>query len=125
MNILLQYTVIKHFLYMIIETRGQTPRLCRFIRYIRVVYGILNVAHMKNTCVFIMMGVESMSDKNFDLNYIVEMKKPHPCGENEWRIIRMGMDIRIKCLGCDHSVMLPRREFERKMKKIIQKANAE
>lgn len=94
----------------------------------RVVYGILNVAHMKNacknTCVFIRMGVDSMSDKFFEINDVVEMKKPHPCGENEWRIIRMGMDIRIKCLGCDHSVMLPRREFERKMKKIIQKANA-
>lgn len=64
-----------------------------------------------------------MSGKEFELNDIVEMKKPHPCGENKWRIIRMGMDIRIKCLGCDHSVMLPRREFERKMKKIIEKAD--
>lgn len=65
-----------------------------------------------------------MSRKEFELNDIVEMKKPHPCGENKWRIIRMGMDIRIKCLGCDHSVMLPRREFERKMKKIIKKAES-
>ena len=72
----------------------------------------------------IRMEGNSMSGKEFELNDIVEMKKPHPCGENKWRIIRMGMDIRIKCLGCDHSVMLPRREFERKMKKILEKADS-
>ncbi|ECX5862824.1 DUF951 domain-containing protein, partial [Listeria monocytogenes] len=55
-------------------------------------------------------------------NDIVEMKKPHPCGTNRFKIIRMGMDIRIKCEGCGHSVMIPRREFERKVKKILVKA---
>ncbi len=50
------------------------------------------------------------------------MKKPHPCGVNQFQVIRMGMDIRIKCEGCGHSVMLPRREFERKVKRIIRKA---
>ena len=54
------------------------------------------------------------------LNDIVEMKKEHPCHKsNEWKIIRMGADIRIKCEGCQHSVMIPRREFEKKMKKVI------
>ncbi len=61
-----------------------------------------------------------MNDKQFDLHDIVSMKKPHPCGENRWKIIRMGMDIRIKCLGCEHSVMLPRKEFARKVKKILE-----
>lgn len=61
-----------------------------------------------------------MASKQFELNDIVEMKKPHPCGENSWKIVRMGMDIRIKCMGCDHSVMLPRREFIKKMKKVIE-----
>lgn len=60
-----------------------------------------------------------MNDKKFAKNDIVEMKKPHPCGENKWKIIRMGMDIRIKCLGCNHRVMLPRREFTKRMKKVI------
>jgi hypothetical protein len=60
-------------------------------------------------------------EKDFALNDVVEMKKQHPCGSNEWKIIRMGMDIRIKCLGCDHSVMIPRREFSRKLKKILVK----
>lgn len=63
-----------------------------------------------------------MERKQFALGDIVEMKKPHPCGVNSWKIIRMGADIRIKCTGCDHSVMLPRLEFERKMKKILNPA---
>ncbi|MFC3886310.1 DUF951 domain-containing protein [Bacillus songklensis] len=62
-----------------------------------------------------------MANKEFGLFDVVEMKKPHPCGVNRWKIIRMGMDVRIKCEGCTHSVMLPRREFERKMKKVLVK----
>jgi hypothetical protein len=57
--------------------------------------------------------------KQFVLGDIVEMKKQHPCGTNAWKVIRMGADIRIKCTGCDHSVLLPRLEFERKMKKVL------
>ncbi|MRG87964.1 DUF951 domain-containing protein [Salinibacillus xinjiangensis] len=60
--------------------------------------------------------------KQFGLHDLVEMKKPHPCGTNQWKIIRMGMDIRIKCEGCQHSVLIPRKTFEKKVKKIIAKA---
>lgn len=60
-----------------------------------------------------------MQKKKFDLGDIVQMKKPHPCGTNAWRIIRMGMDIRLKCTGCQHSVLLPRPYFERRLKKVL------
>ena len=63
-----------------------------------------------------------MDVKTFELGDIVEMKKQHPCGTNEWKVIRMGADVRIKCEGCQHSVMIPRREFEKKMKKVMKKA---
>ncbi|EPD50911.1 DUF951 domain-containing protein [Paenisporosarcina sp. FSL H8-0542] len=63
-----------------------------------------------------------MNTKSFELGDIVEMKKQHPCGTNEWKIIRTGADVRIKCEGCQHSVMIPRREFEKKMKKVIKAA---
>lgn len=66
-------------------------------------------------------GNVMMSDKQFGLNDIVEMKKQHPCGENRWKIIRMGADIRIKCLGCDRSVLIPRSEFTKKLKRILEK----
>ena len=65
-----------------------------------------------------------MSTKEFGLHDIVEMKKQHPCGENKWKIIRMGADIRIKCLGCERSVMIPRSEFSKKLKKILEKAES-
>ena len=58
----------------------------------------------------------------YDLHDIVEMKKPHPCGENRWEIIRMGMDIKIQCTKCGRLIMLQRREFDKKMKKVLEKA---
>lgn len=60
-----------------------------------------------------------MEAKEFGIYDVVQMKKAHPCGTNEWQIIRLGMDIRIKCQGCGHSVMIPRRDFVRKMKKVL------
>ncbi|GEL07573.1 DUF951 domain-containing protein [Salisediminibacterium halotolerans] len=65
-----------------------------------------------------------MGKAAYDLYDIVEMKKGHPCGENRWKIIRLGMDIRMKCTGCGHSVMLPRKEFEKKLKRVLEKADA-
>ncbi|MFD1176578.1 DUF951 domain-containing protein [Paenibacillus puldeungensis] len=60
-----------------------------------------------------------MERKEFQLGDIVLMKKNHPCGCNEMEIIRMGMDIRIKCVGCKHSVLIPRAKFEKNMRKVL------
>lgn len=57
----------------------------------------------------------------YELNSIVEMKKPHACGEKHFKVIRLGADIRIKCEGCGRSVMIPRQDFNKKLKKMIQK----
>ena len=56
---------------------------------------------------------------NYKLGSIVIMKKAHPCGHNEWEITRLGADIKIKCLGCGRSIMLPRIDFNKKIKKIV------
>ncbi|MDO3413235.1 DUF951 domain-containing protein [Saccharibacillus sp. CPCC 101409] len=66
-----------------------------------------------------------MERKVFGLGDIVQMKKPHPCGSSEMEIIRMGMDIRIKCVGCQHSVLIPRAKFEKNLKKVLKSAAAE
>ncbi|CAM3630543.1 DUF951 domain-containing protein [Marinicrinis lubricantis] len=63
-----------------------------------------------------------MEKKSFALGDRVQMKKTHPCGTNEMEIIRMGMDIRIKCTGCGHSVLMPRSQFEKKLKKVLKTA---
>lgn len=65
-----------------------------------------------------------MERKTFQLGDIVLMKKNHPCGSNEMEIIRMGMDIRIKCVGCKHSVLIPRAKFEKNMRKVLRSAAA-
>lgn len=60
-----------------------------------------------------------MESKQYGLGDIVELKKPHPCGTNAWKVIRLGMDIRIKCTGCEHSVLIPRSHFEKRLKKVL------
>lgn len=60
-----------------------------------------------------------MDDKKYELGTKLIMKKSHPCGENLWEIVRLGADIKIKCLGCSHVVMIPRVEFNKKIKKIV------
>ena len=57
----------------------------------------------------------------FELGQIVKLKKKHPCGSFEWEILRVGADFRLRCLGCDHQVMLPRTTVERNLKGIRDK----
>lgn len=57
---------------------------------------------------------------NYKLGSIVEMKKQHPCGTNKWEITRIGADIKFKCIACDRTIMLPRIEFNKKLKKVIE-----
>ena len=58
-------------------------------------------------------------NKEYNLNSIVMMKKEHPCGCSEFQITRIGADIKIKCCNCGRSIMLPRIEFNKKIKKVI------
>lgn len=49
---------------------------------------------------------------------IVKLKKPHPCGSSEWEILRVGIDFRLKCIGCEHQIMITRKQTEKSIKKI-------
>ena len=55
---------------------------------------------------------------------VVQMRKPHPCGGDTWRVVRLGAEIGIRCLTCDRKVMLPRAEFERRIKQFVSRGNA-
>ena len=55
---------------------------------------------------------------NFEVGDIVKLKKPHPCGSKQWRVLRTGMDFKLKCLGCGHEVMLPRSKAEKNIRTI-------
>jgi hypothetical protein len=53
------------------------------------------------------------------LGDVVRLKKKHPCGSDQWRVVRLGADIGIKCLGCQRRVLLERAVFERRVKEFI------
>ena len=60
-------------------------------------------------------------NKEYNVGSIVIMKKGHPCGENKWEVIKTGADIRIKCKKCGRLVIIPRIEFNKKIKKVLEK----
>ena len=49
---------------------------------------------------------------------IVKLKKQHPCGSHEWEVLRIGADFRVKCRGCEHQIMIPRKTLEKSVKEI-------
>ncbi len=49
---------------------------------------------------------------------VLTMKKPHPCGSKQWKVLRTGMDFKLKCAGCGHEVMLPRAKAEKNIRVI-------
>ncbi len=53
---------------------------------------------------------------------ILKLKKQHPCGSKEWEVLRIGADFRLKCLGCSHQIMVPRKSVEKNIKEIREKA---
>lgn len=68
-----------------------------------------------------------VKSEDYTLNDIVEMKKPHPCASKSklFQIIRLGADIKIKCQGCGNIIMLPRNDFNAKVKKVIKEDTSE
>jgi hypothetical protein len=54
-----------------------------------------------------------------NLDDIVRLRKPHPCGSFEWKVTRLGADIGLECTGCQRRVMLPRRQLARRLKMIV------
>lgn len=61
-----------------------------------------------------------MADR-FDVGDRIRMKKPHPCGSFEWEVLRTGADFRLKCAGCGHQIMVPRKLVERNTRQITKK----
>ena len=55
---------------------------------------------------------------------VVRLRKPHPCGGYDWQVVRIGADIGLKCQTCDHRVLLTRREFEKRVKTFVLRAQA-
>lgn len=56
---------------------------------------------------------------DLELDDLLRLRKPHPCGSTDWVVVRLGADIGLKCLGCGRRILLPRREVVRRMKKRL------
>ncbi|SHK72772.1 hypothetical protein SAMN02745136_03189 [Anaerocolumna jejuensis DSM 15929] len=52
---------------------------------------------------------------------VVKLKKQHPCGSYLWEVLRIGMDFRLKCEGCGHQIMIPRKQVEKNLRQLIRK----
>lgn len=56
---------------------------------------------------------------DIQLGDILVMKKAHPCGQKQWKVLRVGADFRLKCLGCGHEVMVARFKAEKNIRQVI------
>jgi hypothetical protein len=55
---------------------------------------------------------------------LVRLRKHHPCGSYEWRVVRIGADIGLKCQVCGRRVLMDRRTFQKRVKKVIQRSGS-
>jgi hypothetical protein len=62
---------------------------------------------------------------DLQINDVVRLRKPHPCGGYEWKIVRLGADIGLECCTCQRRVLLTRRELARRLKAIVSRESHE
>jgi len=53
---------------------------------------------------------------NFEIGDVIKLKKQHPCGSSEWEVLRVGIDFRLKCMGCGHMIMVSRKLVEKNIR---------
>jgi hypothetical protein len=63
--------------------------------------------------------------QDIQVDDLVRLRKPHPCGSYEWRVVRIGADIGLKCQVCGRRVLLDRRNFQKRVKKVIHRDGGE
>ena len=96
----------------------------RISRIIYILAGIWCTASLARTCLWLYNiaiscgGVFLMDEIRLD--DVVQMRKTHPCGSDRWTVIRIGADIKIKCLGCGRIVMMDRETFVKRRKKTLE-----
>jgi hypothetical protein len=56
---------------------------------------------------------------DLNLDDILRLRKPHPCGSYQWKVVRLGADIGLECLGCSRRILLPRRKLARRLKNVV------
>ena len=66
-------------------------------------------------------NTDNKGDKKMDIRTgdMITLRKQHPCGSKDWQVLRIGADFRLKCIGCEHQIMLPRTQVEKGIKNIV------
>lgn len=84
----------------------------------------LNCDIMQRVFIYFVQGEGDIPmEEKMQVGDIIKMKKQHPCGTNEWEILRVGMDFRLKCVGCDRQVMLARKVVEKGFRGYIKRTD--
>ena len=66
-----------------------------------------------------MLLTKEENEMDIRLQDVLKLKKEHPCGSTEWLVLRTGIDIRLRCKGCGHEVMIPREKLEKRIRRIV------
>ncbi len=56
------------------------------------------------------------------LGDVIRLRKPHPCGEDRWEVLRTGADVRIRCLGCGRLLLVPRASLEKRIRAVASRS---
>lgn len=64
-----------------------------------------------------------MTTMVYDVGDIVQLKKKHPCGSDQWEILRVGADFKLRCSGCGHEIMVKRTLVEKNTKNLKKACN--
>ena len=57
--------------------------------------------------------------RQYELGWVVRLRKRHPCGETDWEVVRLGADIGLKCLGCGRRVLMPRSTLDKRVRAVV------
>jgi len=55
----------------------------------------------------------------YKLDWVVRLKKKHPCGSFDWKVVRIGADIGLRCMKCQRRVLMPRSTLDRRLKSVV------
>ena len=83
---------------------------------------IWSFREVSEKCCLICEPMGGIVGMEYQIGDIVKLKKQHPCGSQEWEILRVGADFRLKCMGCEHQIMIARKIVEKNTRGIRKKA---
>lgn len=57
--------------------------------------------------------------RQYELGWVVRLRKQHPCGGTDWEVVRIGADIGLKCLTCERRILMPRSTLDKRVRAVV------